>query len=520
FGPSPAQSVHSARFDIAGGGFLGIGNGPHVLEAGTRFEGAGLPVLLNGSFTLAGDVTAERLELADGTLSGPGALTVNGLFAWNGGTLSGSGLTQLNGGLFLGPQSGLGPGRGLDGRTLNNAGAAVLAACCLNLSNGAVLNNLPGASFELRGDVGIGMGPGGPAPAFRNGGAFRKSSGAGFAFIGVPFENSGTVEAQAGTLDIGSRYVQTAGATILAGGGLASMSGAPLEIRGGSLSGSGTISTSVINAGRLQPGSSPGGLHINGAYTQEPAGALSVELGGLTPGTQFDQLTVSRTATLDGALEVKLIGGFVPADGDAIQVLTFGSRSGVFSAISGLDLGGGRSLRADLGERGLTLLAPGTGPSGTATSTPTATHIVTSTPTATPTSTGTPTPMATGTATPSPTPPPSPTWTATATPTVTVTPTPTATPGAALAAGVGLVDGAEGPAVFVFSVRRSQLDGEPTGRLEYRGSRRGAIVRGVALTSFQVVGETASFGGTCVQVTAGGSEAPCIYKATAVDGDR
>jgi hypothetical protein len=85
---------------------------------------------------------------------------------------------------------------------------------------------------------------------------------------------------------------------------------------------------------------------------------------------------------------------------------------------------------------------------------------------------------------------------------------------------VGLVDGAEGPAVFVFSVRRSQLDGEPTGRLEYRGSRRGAIVRGVALTSFQVVGETASFGGTCVQDTAGGSEAPCIYKATAVDGDR
>ncbi len=55
-----------------------------------------------------------------------------------------------------------------------------------------------------------------------------------------------------------------------------------------------------------------------------------LEVGGGTPGVQFDQLAVSsgRAATLDGTLAVRFINRFVPALGDAVPVVTFGSATG------------------------------------------------------------------------------------------------------------------------------------------------------------------------------------------------
>ena len=54
-------------------------------------------------------------------------------------------------------------------------------------------------------------------------------------------------------------------------------------------------------------------------------------------GTQYDQLRVGGSATLDGTLNVSLANGFTPADLDSFQVLTFGSRSGDFAVKNGLD---------------------------------------------------------------------------------------------------------------------------------------------------------------------------------------
>jgi autotransporter-associated beta strand protein len=89
----------------------------------------------------------------------------------------------------------------------------------------------------------------------------------------------------------------------------------------------------VINSGLIAPGFSPGIIRIDGDYTQENDGALEIEVGGLTPGQQHDQLQVTGSASLDGRLEVPLINGFVPAAGNEIQFLVADDVSGVFDSI-------------------------------------------------------------------------------------------------------------------------------------------------------------------------------------------
>ena len=107
-------------------------------------------------------------------------------------------------------------------------------------------------------------------------------------------------------------------------------------VTGGSLSGVGTVTANVSNSGQINPGNGGAGtLAIVGTYTQAAGGTLNIELGGLTAGSQHDQLTVSGAATLNGTLNVTLINGFSPAVNDNFIVLTFASRSGAFSTIAG-----------------------------------------------------------------------------------------------------------------------------------------------------------------------------------------
>src|SRR5205085_8771770 len=99
----------------------------------------------------------------------------------------------------------------------------------------------------------------------------------------------------------------------------------------GSLMGTGTVQADVSNAGTVAPGFSPGILAVNGNYTQTSAGTLAIELAGTTPGSGYDRLAVSGTATLDGTLSVQAIQGFSPASDATFQVLTPASRSGQFA---------------------------------------------------------------------------------------------------------------------------------------------------------------------------------------------
>jgi hypothetical protein len=153
---------------------------------------------------------------------------------------------------------------------------------------------------------------------------------------GGDLANTGTVTfGFFGILGVSGNYTQTDGLTLLGGGILTA--GGLVDLEGGVLSGSGVINGSVRNNAELdvgQPGS-PGILTIVGNYTQTPGGVLVIELGGLNPGTDFDQLNITGQATLDGTLTVNLINGFQPNTGDSFPIITFGSGTGTFATING-----------------------------------------------------------------------------------------------------------------------------------------------------------------------------------------
>ncbi len=92
------------------------------------------------------------------------------------------------------------------------------------------------------------------------------------------------------------------------------------------LSGNGTITADVTNtAGSVAPGESAGQASITGNYTQAAAATLDIELGGTTPGTDYDVLGVTGTATLQAntTVVITLIGDpeFEPSDGDTFDIL-------------------------------------------------------------------------------------------------------------------------------------------------------------------------------------------------------
>jgi hypothetical protein len=89
----------------------------------------------------------------------------------------------------------------------------------------------------------------------------------------------------------------------------------------------------VINSGLIAPGFSPGIIKIDGDYTQENDGVLEIEVGGLTPGTEHDQLQATGNASLGGRLEVPIIDGFVPQLNDEITILTATEVTGRFGSL-------------------------------------------------------------------------------------------------------------------------------------------------------------------------------------------
>lgn len=90
---------------------------------------------------------------------------------------------------------------------------------------------------------------------------------------------------------------------------------------GGTLAGTGTIIGDVlVDGGTVNPGASPGSLRINGNYHQLSNGTMIMEIGGTAPGTQYDQLLVTGSVLLEGAVNISFIDGFLPQPGDAFDL--------------------------------------------------------------------------------------------------------------------------------------------------------------------------------------------------------
>jgi hypothetical protein len=325
----------SPTTSVTGGGSLHFGGGNVFVN--TTLDVLGAITIAGGNVNLNRDVTLPALTLSGGVLLGTGNVTVLGPLTWTGGTMSDSSRT-----LALGNVEVSGPAaKGLDNlRTFENAGTLTMTGTGpLNLLHGAVFHNLGPAVVDIQSDVGFGSGPFGPTASVVNVGWFRKSGGAGTSVISPFFINYNLLEVASGTMSFAS-FRQVAGGVQLNGGTMTSA--ALIDIQAGYLLGSGVINGNVRNAGELYAGGwlTAGRLTINGNYTQTTTAVLFIELAGPEAGTQFDQLQVTGTATLDGTLSVSLLGGYFPAPGDAFAVLTFAGRVGDFAAYTGLDLGG------------------------------------------------------------------------------------------------------------------------------------------------------------------------------------
>jgi hypothetical protein len=160
-------------------------------------------LIVNGQFSVTG-----ALGMTGGTFGGTGEFDLEGAFTWSGGTMcsaissstcmSGTNaVTNANAGIMFPASTNI----GLSFRTLNNNATATWSGAVgfMNLVNGAVINNAAAGVWNYTNDSTIGYG-GGNAVAFNNSGTFEKMGGTSITSIGVPFNNSGTVNGNSGTL--------------------------------------------------------------------------------------------------------------------------------------------------------------------------------------------------------------------------------------------------------------------------------------------------------------------------------
>jgi hypothetical protein len=318
---------------VTGAGTVGVldvgasGVGPTVTVAGAWSPAA---TVVDASFSIgtptlnvdAADATTGTLSHARGTIGGSGTLTVRGDYTWSGGNLGGDGLTVVQGHLSI---EGTATRDFTGDRTLRVAGTGTWSSTGLMRPGGNVnrgtLHIADTGTIDITADVNTGN-FNNFTVALHNEGTLTKSAGSATASLDMRLTNTGTISVESGTLRFArttttsglvrvaadttlrvstNDYVQTAGATILESPTATFVldAGRTLALQFGLLAGTGMVDGPVVNAGgTVAPGLSTGTLTITGNYTQGADATLHIEIGGLTAGSQFDQLVVSGTAAL------------------------------------------------------------------------------------------------------------------------------------------------------------------------------------------------------------------------------
>ncbi|HEX8550818.1 MAG TPA: Ig-like domain repeat protein, partial [Abditibacteriaceae bacterium] len=89
------------------------------------------------------------------------------------------------------------------------------------------------------------------------------------------------------------------------------------------------------NQGTLAIGNPLKRVSFGWTFIQGSTGKLNIKIGGADAAVpQFDQLAISGSATLGGALNVSLVNGYTAPTGATFKVLTFASGSGQFSSVN------------------------------------------------------------------------------------------------------------------------------------------------------------------------------------------
>ncbi|TSA56640.1 MAG: hypothetical protein D4R45_00485 [Planctomycetaceae bacterium] len=254
-------------------------------------------------------------------IDGNGPIEFENSVEWSSGEIAGSDTLFVNGEFSL---------NGFSRKTLTecvmvNRNSAIWSEDGdFRMQGGAEFINNAGASFDIQNDKLLDSYSGGGS--IINKGTFSKSSGGGITTVEVPFDNHGNLLILSGEIRFTGNLENKVDGTI---------------------EGTGTLdvaSSQFINDGTVSPGPSTGVLNVNGDYVHSTTASLNIELGGNTPGSQYDQLDISQAAILDGLLDISLVGGFTPAEGDSFTVMHYNAINGGFQQIIGANIGGGLKL--------------------------------------------------------------------------------------------------------------------------------------------------------------------------------
>jgi len=294
-----ASNVNFQQCTLIGGTLDNTGsNGTLTLDSGSLRD-----VTIAAGSTVT-DGVAGRIE---NTLMNHGTLDTGGqsLLVASDTTLSGGGTIALGYGYLYANASNV---------TLTNTdnilrgygeiGYANNNFSVVNASGGIIQADVSGQTLQLNGVV-----------TFTNNGLMRAQNGGALTFNGsagaTVTNNGGTVQALMGSTIFGVQLVliQNSGTIDLAGGAMNFPLG--VDLNGGQLIGNGTFTGPIRNIGGIVgPGHSAGEITVTGNYTQGADGALSIEIGGTTAGTDFDHLQVNGMTTLGGTLALSFIDGF------------------------------------------------------------------------------------------------------------------------------------------------------------------------------------------------------------------
>lgn len=365
-GTTPSFTNSGGTVNVASGRSFSISSGAYIYDGGAHsvvgtFQLNSVATTLNSDYTIeaasntnfsGGSISGAARLINNGTLTDFAGVTVNVLYENNATAAILSGATIFNGAVITSVGSSLSllaqtssasvTMTVANGFTNNGSiGMTTLAQFAdvtLNVTAGTLLNAPTGA-------ITTSLGSGGTrnlnAQIDNQGSITTVSTGLTIAKASADHLNSGTIDVSGGNLIISqSGTTPTLTNTGLVSIGstrtLQSSAGTFTNAVGGLVKGAGTLQAgnTFTNSGTLSPGLSPGILTVTSNCPFSSSGVLDVEINGFTVGTQYDRLSVSGTATLDGTLNVTIPAGFCTGAGDNFRVVQAGTRVGTFDVIN------------------------------------------------------------------------------------------------------------------------------------------------------------------------------------------
>ncbi len=338
----------NAGGDIADVGAISVNGGALVFNSAVN-TGTGPYTLSSGSISVNGTTTLNGLAMSGGSFGGTGTATVTTGFAWSGGsmvssgrlilaegttsTISGAGQKRFSGSSRILENRGTltYSGSGID--SMHNANFSSVTCRIINTATGIWIFDGEGDITALRNNSGADSHS---AISFENAGLVRRL-GTGTTTLssdshGVPLTNSGTVQVEAGSLQLSSGIIQSAPVAVmrLAGG---TLTGSTLIFANGSITGAGTINSSVVNSGATISPDPTGSrtISITGSYTQQAGGNLELNLDSDAAGGDYDKLAVGGSASLNGSVVLR---NSLALTDEVFPLVTYASRSGSFASIT------------------------------------------------------------------------------------------------------------------------------------------------------------------------------------------